>query len=189
MTATTGRSRRYGTEARKRRVHEKGRRRRAGRPSSAATAVPSGTWLLVNEIHVPGRLLLLVQRERDVVAGDLGRLLDGRFVGEDPGQHRAEDVPILHVDPVLRSRNEPASASGALVYARSEEARRVRDVALRPEGGHRRVVGERADPGDGLGLVGADGHREVGAAEEARNGLALRPARHHELRRRALVIT
>src|SRR5919106_3722045 len=59
MTATTGRSRRYGTEARNRRVREKGRRRRAGRPSSAATAVPSGTWLLVNEIHVPGQLLLL----------------------------------------------------------------------------------------------------------------------------------
>src|ERR687891_408786 len=55
MTATTGRIRRYGTAARNTRVHEKGRRRRAGRPSSAATAVPSGTWLLVNEIHVPSR--------------------------------------------------------------------------------------------------------------------------------------
>ena len=46
-------------------------------------------------------------------------------------QHVAEDIAVLDVDPVLRRRDEPAAGRRALVHARAEQVRRVRDVALR----------------------------------------------------------
>ena len=54
--------------------------------------------------------------------------------------------------------------------------------------GHRRVARVGLDPVDGERLVGADRDGEIRAAEEAGHRLALGLARHHELRREALVL-
>src|SRR4029078_13394 len=89
---------------------------------------------------------LLIQRVGDVVARNGRGVLDGGPTAEDPLEHRAEDVPVLDVDPGLRLRNEPALARSTLVDARAEQARRVRDVALRAERGHGRVVRGSGDP-------------------------------------------
>src|SRR5919106_6003759 len=113
MTAATGRTRRYGTDPRPTRAPKPRRRRGRRTPASAAIAC-SGAGLLDTEFRVPGRQLPLVQREGDVVACHLGGLLDRHLVREDPREHRPEDVAILHVDPVLRGRDEPAPPCRAL---------------------------------------------------------------------------
>src|SRR5690349_5309680 len=111
MAATTGATRPYG-------AHERRRRRRRGRALPSAAATVSSTLLLRG-----------VQRVGDVVARRGGRLLDGELAGQDLGQHRAENIAVLHVDPVLRSRNEPAAEGGLLVdLGRVQERGRVRDV-------------------------------------------------------------
>src|SRR5262245_45967808 len=100
MTTTTGAIRRNGTEAPSALDHENGRRRRdRGEMASAATAELSGTGLL-NELRVPSYSLRLVEGERDVVARHRCSLLDRHLVREDPREHGAEDVSVLHVDPV-----------------------------------------------------------------------------------------
>src|SRR5439155_21791570 len=83
--------------------------------------------------------------------------------------------------PVLRRRNEPAALRGPLVDARAEQAGGVRDVALGLEGLLRAGAREVLDPVGAESLVARHGNREVGAAEEARQRLALHVARHHEL--------
>ena len=90
------------------RANVNGRRRRGRRAASAANAVPPGISLLVKRLPVV-IWSLLVERELDVAVGERGRLRDARLPGEDPGQHRAEDVAVLDVDPVLRGRDEPAA--------------------------------------------------------------------------------
>src|SRR3954467_8442124 len=108
--------------------------RRSTGDRAARQAGPRVTWFL------------LVERERDVVVGPLRRGLDARAVGEDPGQHRAEDVAVLDVDPVLRGRDEPAPLRSALVDAVAEEAGRVRDVPLRLQALLTGGAGEDPDP-------------------------------------------
>src|SRR3954454_11138463 len=107
IAAMTGRTSAYG-------AHERRRRRRSGRDlAPAATAASPGTTTSASRF-----MLLRVQGVRDVVARRRGSLLDGELAGQDCSQHRAEDIPVLDVDPVLRGGDEPAAQGGPLVHLR-----------------------------------------------------------------------
>src|SRR5207253_9897183 len=139
IAPTTGRISPYGTEAAKMRRAVKRRRRRVrGSAVPAASAVRSVVTCLLR--------LGLIQDRGDVVAGGGGRLLDRQLAREDLGEHVAEDVPVLDVDPVLRGRHEAAARGRPLVDAGAEQVAGVRDVALRLQGLLRRRVGEVLDP-------------------------------------------
>src|SRR5581483_10316425 len=126
IATTTGAIRRYGTEARSSRSALATRRRRGSAP--AATVAVGG-------VSGTARRRSGVEDGGDVVAGRGRRLLDGELAGQDLGEHVAQDVAVLDVDPVLGSRHEPAAAGGALVDPRRvEQVRRVRDVADRLQG-------------------------------------------------------
>src|SRR5262245_49802169 len=121
MTATTGRTSRYGTPRPTARRRDKRRRREA--PEGIAAAVESvGSLPLRSDLRP-------VEGLGDVVACRLSSLLDGQVTREKLPEHRLEDVPILDVDPVLRLRHEPAARGGPLVDAVAEQVGRVRNVA------------------------------------------------------------